>query len=48
MSWHFLDHAIVGVALWMAARSRGRRRAGWLTLCAAAFARTADYHHRGR
>ena len=45
MIFHTLDHALVGVTLWQAARSSGRRRAGWLALCGAAFARTASYHH---
>jgi hypothetical protein len=44
--WHYLDHALVGVTLCMAARARGRERAGWLALCGAAFTRTASYHHR--
>jgi hypothetical protein len=44
--WHYLDHALVGVTLWKAARTGGAERAGWLALCGAAFTRTADYHHR--
>lgn len=46
--WHTLDHALVGLALWKAARTSGRDRAGWLALCGAAFVRTATYHHGSR
>ena len=42
---HYLDHALVGVSLWAAARTKGRGRLGWLALCGATFCRTASYHH---